>query len=1228
MRRFVNLLVVLSFVLSFWTQPAPAAVQAAPAAPSAQTAPAAPTAVNDTPVPLVPSGVSLYAFAAPKLFWWSGVTACLPAVALTPLSTYTETIRRIATYGSTVRTLYSKVQNCGVGAINSDNIAADSDYIYWLSNTGLMRLSTNANPGDAPQLVNALVTAPGSVAVASDRIYVISKNNGKNTQIAYVLKSNNAYVPLVAMAEYAYNLKVDGQYVYYTVGGKLYRLTPGVDNGVQIASGVTGYYPEGTRFGGCIIINHIPQCLITDYVYVGIGKTVHVYNNGNDTLGSAIYTSNDPTASVYEVVTDGSNVYFFERRTVPCISCIFQEYFGVLMRTTRSGATPAALYTSATFVGSPPIANLNTDGTYLFWQESGGISRLANNASALPVVSMSVTGMEVTQSVQNLTNSVVLIKNKRTFVRVYVKATGSSVSGVTAQLDSPSLGLGPLLPVNSVGTTITVRTNPDRNDINQSFLFELPWNWTQNNSISLRATLNPYKVPLESNYGDDVLSKTVNFSNSPSLSVEFFRLNYTLNGKTYSPRVWDDVLKTYSWILRAYPLGGAVGGNFKPRLWDVAGGAQLGALVNTTDPRCAQVYSNPGDDISLCASYFANGWLYYYRTSTMFGQLNIGLSTTAFYYGMISDGAGFFPRGQAMYSQTSVGPSGTPGQFFNLGQGWDTDGSYADWYAAHEIGHSLGRAHPNAGSDDPSTPNVYENCGHSRSDPSFPYGNLTTSAAPIGPASGSMEGFDVGDPAFGIKAAVLPSSIWNDVMSYCSNQWISDYTYTGMFNYMTTHPSIALSPASAALTGDFLVVAGAINPNTNTGSFALVRRTNSVTGLPSVSQTTYSLRQFAANNSLLSNKNIQTAPPDDAGVLGFGHVMTLSAGARKLELVRNSDSKVLASVNISAHAPTVSNVALQGAPNPVSGVVTLGWNANDADGDPLTFDVAYSRDNGVTFQPVANSVTGTSTQVDTANLGGSGTAMLRVIASDGVNTGFANSASFTMAPKPPQPFILTPANNLNIQYGQLVNFEGMALDAQDNTVADSGLVWKQGATVLGTGPLLSLDSLPVGTDVITLQATNSVGHTASTTVTVIVSDNLNLPGPNLTAGPLQVGWQVSAGSTQHQTADISIDNLGSGDMSWTAAKNTASWLTLSAASGTVTAAGDPSVLTLTANPTGLASGKTYSALVTITQPVGTNNPTLQTIVIPVSLSVGPVEILPADPRANGRKAEFFPVVKR
>jgi hypothetical protein len=152
--------------------------------------------------------------------------------------------------------------------------------------------------------------------------------------------------------------------------------------------------------------------------------------------------------------------------------------------------------------------------------------------------------------------------------------------------------------------------------------------------------------------------------------------------------------------------------------------------------------------------------------------------------------------------------------------------------------------------------------------------------------------------------------------------------------------------------------------------------------------------------------------------------------------------------------------------------------------------------------------------------------------------------------------------------------------------------------------LLSLDNLPVGVNVITLNATNSVGVSAATVVTVTVDDDLNLPGPTLTVGPAQVGWQVDNGATAPLAATLSINNAGSGALAWTASED-APWLTLDVLSGTVTATGDASALTLTANPSGLAGDTSHTAQVIITKPAAGSVLT-QTVQVPVTLSIGDV----------------------
>ena len=1184
--RFLVLILVLLFSnLPSTAQPVQAQVDA-------------PLAVDEAPTALVSSGVTSYTLADPKIFWHTGVPICPPAgpeAAESPLVTYPETIKRVARYGSQNRTLYEQQQNCSTGQILS-NLAADTDFIYFYNPTGLMKLSTLANPGDVPQIMNALVDAPGEVVDGGDRVFYIAQNTTGNTQVGYVLKSNNARVNFALPAAIASNLSFDGKFAYYLTNGNLYRYNPATAQLTLLTNGVTGYYAEGRRLFYCTITP--PNCVYTDNVYIAKGRFVYTYNNDTSTLNTtAIYTSTDASARIEEMVTDFLNLFFFERRTVPCSpEPCFSQYNYLLQRTTRGGASLSSLYVSApTFSAGP--SNLNTTDGFLFWDEAGKLNRLPNDVAALPVINMSFTGMEITQGIQSLNNSVLLIKNRRTFVRVYVKSDGNAVPGVTAQLFAPSLGLGPLNPVNPNGTKITVRNFPNRSAIEESFLFELPWSWIQGNSLTLRADLNPYKVPLEPNYADNSISRTVSLVNSPNLSVEFFSLNYTIQNETFIPRFEEDFLYTYSWIQRAYPIGGAIGDKFKPRIWDVDGGEYLGALVMRIHDVCSLIYDDPDDDISLCASYVTNTWLWNYRINTMLGKLNIGLSPTAFYYGMISDAAGYFPRGQARYQFTSVGPAGESG-------GWDTDGTYADWYAAHEIGHSLGRAHPASGSDNPNTEDIFELCRHSRSDMNYPYGNITTASAPIGPADKSIFGFDVGDAALGLAPAVLPSDIWNDVMSYCNNQWLSDYTYTAFYNFMMANPSRpeVLRVNTQAQAGDWLAVSGVIDPVDNEGAFGLVQRLENVINTPIITPGPYRLRLLDVSNSQLSSQDFSTDLLGEDPVESFALVVPFVSGARTIELSAVRTGDVLATYAISANPPVISNVALQGAPNPVSGEVTLNWVASDPDMDLLTFEILYSTDGGGTFQPVKIGVTEQTTQIDTASLGGSVNGVFRVIASDGVHTAYADSAPFNMANKPPQPIIMNPAEGHSINYGQLVNFSGMALDAIDGTVAASGLQWRNAQdVVLGTGPLFSSDTLPVGANVITLQATNSQGLTASTTVTVYVGDDLNLPGPTLTASPDKVGWHVSSGATALQQYTVSINNSGSGSLNWNASDN-APWLSLSASSGSVTT-GDASALVLTANPSGLADNTTHQAILTITKPASGSVPE-QTVEILVVLSIG------------------------
>lgn len=317
-------------------------------------------------------------------------------------------------------------------------------------------------------------------------------------------------------------------------------------------------------------------------------------------------------------------------------------------------------------------------------------------------------------------------------------------------------------------------------------------------------------------------------------------------------------------------------------------------------------------------------------------------------------------------------------------------------------------------------------------------------------------------------------------------------------------------------------------------------------------------------------------------------------GTTEIQIVNTAaGSTMVGRKTVSANPPIVSNAALQGAPDPTTGAVTLSWTASDPDNDSLTFDIFFTRDGGASFQPLMLGLSETSAQVETASLGG-GAAQFRVVASDGVQTAFADTLPFNLANKPPQPHILTPKDGITLYAGQLLNLEGEATDPQDGVIPDANLAWSVASRPSISGPRISVTDLPVGAHVIRLTATNSLGLTATTTITVNVRGVVALPGPTLTAGPLQIGWHVRVGESQLQTTTIDIGNSGSGNLAFSA-QSSAPWLTLNAASGTA-----PAGLTLTANPAGFTDGTTANASVTLTA-VGIPS---QTITIPVSLAVG------------------------
>ena len=576
--------------------------------------------------------------------------------------------------------------------------------------------------------------------------------------------------------------------------------------------------------------------------------------------------------------------------------------------------------------------------------------------------------------------------------------------------------------------------------------------------------MNPLAAVVEDNFQDNsTTSPLLIVSDSPRLNLEIVDFRYLYNGKLVTGGPTENY-DSFDYMNRLYPLAVPGGGIFEPGIglhrdinvvWDDA----MATHVDRTSSDCTVllVKNKDGtttDNRNMCAGYYA--------LSTIRSMRSAGdLPKDRYYYGAIAiDGnvptstlCGGKTAGQCLTRGFTPG-----GDTISVGPRLDFSGNQQN-YMSHEIGHALGRGHPASGGA-PVCP------GQSADDPNFPnpLGRIGNALISVVDETADM-GFDPGQQGNALQPRQLfVATKTGDVMSYCTPNWISAYTYDGLWTQLTFFPLLAASlpraagaPVAAAMPGDWLLAFGNFSATTQEGTFVSVRRLDSVTDIPAQVAGGYALELRSAANGLLASHpftptEINEASPDGRS---FGLVVPFVPGTRSLRIVQTSTAKVVATRPVSANAPVVSDVALVGAPNPVTGVVDLAWSASDVDGDVLHYDVLFSRDAGASWHPLRRSLAATTVSLDTAELGG-GTGRLRVEANDGAQSGRADSAPFTVPLKAPVPRIHSPAGEIQIQWGQLVNFAGQADDPQQQALPETAFVWSSKFRTLGVGRAITV----------------------------------------------------------------------------------------------------------------------------------------------------------------------------
>lgn len=345
-----------------------------------------------------------------------------------------------------------------------------------------------------------------------------------------------------------------------------------------------------------------------------------------------------------------------------------------------------------------------------------------------------VTDIEVFQATQTDDNAVPLVAGKTAVARIFAQIlAGSSPNNVQVSLTAVRNG-STLGTINASGPT-TVPSSPAHSSYNTTYNVILPNSWLSG-QVKLTAKVDSANAHSETNENNNKFDRTVDFHSVPDLQIRLIPIRYVHNGPTdpgtYSAQAVDNIS---DWIDRAYPMDDI----------DVeirSAYTFSGNLENATP--CFQ--NPPGSD---CDWYNLLNDMYLLKVSD-----GLPDDTPIVYYGLIPirDGSDrWFFSGIA-----GIGWISNPGQIFRESIGLNFGGNDdTGILAGHEIGHNLGRRHAPCG-------------GAGGPDPAYPY-----AGASIGEYGTDIEGNNV--------SFYTPSN-HVDMMSYCSPEWVSDYTYKALYN--------------------------------------------------------------------------------------------------------------------------------------------------------------------------------------------------------------------------------------------------------------------------------------------------------------------------------------------------------------------------------------------------------------------------------------------------------------
>jgi len=315
-----------------------------------------------------------------------------------------------------------------------------------------------------------------------------------------------------------------------------------------------------------------------------------------------------------------------------------------------------------------------------------------------------------------------------------------------------------------------------------------------------------------------------------------------------------------------------------------------------------------------------------------------------------------------------------------------------------------------------------------------------------------------------------------------NSYWICSETYPTLFKYLMDPPSKKV-----------VYVAGLIHRN---GTVQLENWYMSEGEPDPVSEGPYKIECVTSNGDVLYSSGFGEEMDD---FLGFGFVIPYPEGTSKI-VVKKGDS-ILKEVQPTKNPPRVT-VHYPNGGETIDGTSEIKWSAEDRDDDKLSYSVLYSHDGGENWTAIEVDLNDTSCTFTSSNLPGGDQCLVKVVATDGLNTGYDVSDSFfTISDKAPFVSIISPRNGDVYQVGDEVLLQGIAYDLESTELTVQWTSSEDG--ILGSGEELLIDELSQGEHTITFTVIDSTSKKAEEEV------KIKIGSPDQPREPVDTGEQTS-----------------------------------------------------------------------------------------------------------------------